>query len=717
MAWARKSRYLICFYCGTKTQAKYDGRIREFGCKSCGSTNYLDQNGDIADPPTATENEAPAARYTVSPPPSTSPDSIWCATCLKNQRLFTASLAQYLPDDPSHPEYAELERNYYRFRKGLEKRYPQMCPDCAKKAEDRIRQAGYVAKTDHLRRMMDRTRGRIATRSSTPLDWAATTGRFLWWAGLVLQFLWHLSLVARLLDLTGHGMHDPDDQGWVATLLQGLKRFADYLPDPDRLIKASITTSVLSAWWNPHFVQVNRGFTRHLLGLTQWYSFQGLIVFFRSIFRRVLEMDGGMSQTPEAQIGAHLAMAGLMSLIYACASRSIKVDTTPLFKTTAMPPLQAEASQTHDVHESQEPFASSLSHAINHIDSPPRSASTQTSTWNLPIAAPRGIPTMPTVNPLPQRHAARPAKGQYSLGSLRLSDPAVPEPPAPALPAANAGYSDEMDWAPTASQTSSHRAFNEPAAPFGAPERRSFGESPTQPNTKPFWFPVPAAPVNPAQRLRNPAPSPIVQASPVIKKENLFGARIVERKREVEDEGVMFKQPKFFAPERDADEANSLADLLNQSFSLSQEHGDEDDYEDEPKQSVGTVPGPTLEDVRADLRSIASTRATALSILLGTWILVSAIPFIYHSQGQLAVLCLAGVIGLHATGDENRPGAARSRGAPGVLAYAESAMGILEISTLCWVSTETWKGEAEMGIHGGLVLVAMLGHQLWNAVR
>ena len=43
MAWARKSRYLICFYCGTKSQIKYDGTTRQFGCKSCGSTNYLDE--------------------------------------------------------------------------------------------------------------------------------------------------------------------------------------------------------------------------------------------------------------------------------------------------------------------------------------------------------------------------------------------------------------------------------------------------------------------------------------------------------------------------------------------------------------------------------------------------------------------------------------------------------------------------------------------------
>lgn len=73
--------------------------------------------------------------------------------------------------------------------------------------------------------------------------------------------------------------------------------------------------SILSAWWNPKFVQVSRGFTRHLLGFTQWYSFQGLIVFFRFLFRRVLEMDGGRAQSRGAQLSAHMVMAIVMNLV------------------------------------------------------------------------------------------------------------------------------------------------------------------------------------------------------------------------------------------------------------------------------------------------------------------------------------------------------------------------------------------------------------------
>lgn len=229
--------------------------------------------------------------------------------------MFTKSLAQYFPDDPSDPECAQLERNYYRYRKGLERRYPQVCDECAERVEHRIRQAGYTAKTDHLRRMMDLSRGRKPTRRRTVLDWVNSLGRTTWRAGFVLQMLWHLVVVAQVLRHGDDGMRDPDDVGFLAGMVVGLKHATKFLPAADTLIQWSIAAALISAWWNPHFVQVNRGFTKHLLGFTQWYSFQGLIVFFRLAFRQVLDIKGGQAQSMHAQLSAHTVMAAGMVLV------------------------------------------------------------------------------------------------------------------------------------------------------------------------------------------------------------------------------------------------------------------------------------------------------------------------------------------------------------------------------------------------------------------
>ncbi len=238
------------------------------------------KNGEITDPPVAATKAAPAAaRYAhpgTAPAADAAADEIFCPTCLKNQHLFTASLAQYLPDDPSHPDYAELERGYYKFRRGLEQRYPQACADCAPKVLARIRQADYTAKTDHLRRMIDQSRaGRSRNRSALEIV-DAVAGR-LWQAGLVLQLLWQLSHLSILL---------PDqtfaDESRPARILVGtLRPLLERLPEGSKLLEWSVSASVLSCWWNPRLPQTVRGFTKHIVGLGNWYAYQAITVLIR----------------------------------------------------------------------------------------------------------------------------------------------------------------------------------------------------------------------------------------------------------------------------------------------------------------------------------------------------------------------------------------------------------------------------------------------------
>jgi hypothetical protein len=164
--------------------------------------------------------------------------------------------------------------------------------------------------------MMERSSGRQSTtRRRTPLDLAASLGRYVWWGGFILQLLWHLKKMAGVLQYTDDGMHDPDDSSMTATAIAMFRVLARYLPPGDSLIRMSILASILCVWWNPYFVQVNRGFTKHLLGFTQWYAFQGLTIFFRFAFRGVLEMEGRQSQSRNAQLGAHLVMTSVTCLV------------------------------------------------------------------------------------------------------------------------------------------------------------------------------------------------------------------------------------------------------------------------------------------------------------------------------------------------------------------------------------------------------------------
>jgi len=164
--------------------------------------------------------------------------------------------------------------------------------------------------------MMEKSRGRkLSPEKKGALDWVDSLGKGLWWGGLVMQMLWHLRAITLALEHQDVGMYDPDDRSWSMLAVKGLGLAVALLPPADTLINSAIVASILSAWWNPQFVQVSRGFTRHLLGFTQWYAFQGLIVFFRVLFRRVLELDGGQAQSRNAKLSAHLVMSVVMAMV------------------------------------------------------------------------------------------------------------------------------------------------------------------------------------------------------------------------------------------------------------------------------------------------------------------------------------------------------------------------------------------------------------------
>lgn len=90
-----------------------------------------------------------------------------------NQHLLTQTLASYLPAQ-TDPQYPLFEKNYPRYRKELEERYPPLCRNCEPRVRERLQVTGYAAKTDHLRRMVEQTR-KGQTKRLRPRD-----GKTLW---------------------------------------------------------------------------------------------------------------------------------------------------------------------------------------------------------------------------------------------------------------------------------------------------------------------------------------------------------------------------------------------------------------------------------------------------------------------------------------------------------------------------------------------------------
>ncbi|KIX95474.1 uncharacterized protein Z520_08991 [Fonsecaea multimorphosa CBS 102226] len=272
-------RRLDCHYCGRRSKLPAGEKPgRKFQCEHCLAVNFFDENGEIADVPL--EEAAPAQRFAqpvaANPLPDdnfSSQDSVFCSTCLKNQQLYTYNLSQFLPD-PEHPEYDKVEAQLPEYKKGLEQRYPQCCAKCEPKVRAQLHKATYNARSDHLRRVLERSRQRrVASRwgwRSLLLN-AAGLG---YTVSLALQVLWHL-YGSQVVGGSPNQKSRPFEcfSQW------------HYVPEcfemMEPLVGLSLVLGLLCIWWNPKWQHKLSNSERQLSGLNEYYLAQFLLLGLR----------------------------------------------------------------------------------------------------------------------------------------------------------------------------------------------------------------------------------------------------------------------------------------------------------------------------------------------------------------------------------------------------------------------------------------------------
>lgn len=283
------------------------------------------QNGKIADPPieiTAGANleyarptrcSSPRRASSLSSPlASPSDENLFCTTCLKNQYLLTTALASYLPA-PTDKEYAAYEAKYPEYRRNLEQRYPPVCVECEPRARRRIREAGYVAKTDHLRRMMERTRGANPGRSWWDCGWRGVLvflGGLAWWSSILGQGSWHVYGMMGGSSLAQVIAEDKDHSfmGYLQHALVVMFRHQESQLDTLHLVRWTVILGVFSFWWNNRLMgKLSRSGSR-MTGLNEYYRLQGVIILIRTLAWWVLQTGFGKRLGSVELKGAHAFM-------------------------------------------------------------------------------------------------------------------------------------------------------------------------------------------------------------------------------------------------------------------------------------------------------------------------------------------------------------------------------------------------------------------------
>jgi hypothetical protein len=243
--------------------------------------------------------------------------------------MFSSSLAQFeWPDDDTGSEFAAREKRYFALRRDLEKRYPQVCEACIPKVNQKIQKASYTAQTDHLRRMIERTQSRrTEVKRRGLLDIIDALGKLSWHTGFALQAIWHMTILSALLT---DRYASTSDGPWIYVALGAFHRLsASMLPYSERLMQWAINLGMCSFPWNPRFKQSIRGFTAHILGFRQWYTYQLLILLVRFVALSIAQYSASQSISAPTQLSAQLIIP-LLVVYVSC----LRTQTTVRVKVT-----------------------------------------------------------------------------------------------------------------------------------------------------------------------------------------------------------------------------------------------------------------------------------------------------------------------------------------------------------------------------------------------
>ncbi|KAL4921559.1 Ima1 N-terminal domain-containing protein [Aspergillus aurantiobrunneus] len=532
------SKRLRCFYCGCRSAQHGKDSVRKWRCKHCEAVNYLDENGDITDPPTTETNPNP-----LTPGPSKplfepfdlglTGSDLFCAECVRNQHLFTSALASYFPssDDPNYSAY-ELE--YPKFRRNLEERYPQVCDKCEPRVKARIRQAGYEAKSDHLRRMMDRSKAGKSARRARQWSWRSLlvfAGAICYWASIGGQLAW---------DITGalpvdEALRDPDDlpasQSIASRFHQTLHMFRlpSHCPvDLAPYAGLSLVAGILSLWWNPKIRLKVEGRGGRFLGLGEYYRVQLIVMVVRCAFWAVLRDPSSSGLDVTLPPALHLFMILFTILSVIISRRVVRYDTRPLVNWSESTPMATPARKT---------------------EASPRPTTGAKQTFYTPHENSQQITPR-----FPLEKLATPRSAQEKR--------AIPTPP-PEV--------DDMDWTPSIQHN-----FRPASTAHQRDQTSSVLAGPT-----PFYGSLPPAPVPPSWNLRN-QPSQRQRPIEQVVERNPFHRTPAQssanwKSRNADSPDPIFAPPKFFPATDHA--STGLENLFDRAFTIKSPDNDENAWQ------------------------------------------------------------------------------------------------------------------------------------------
>lgn len=413
-------------------------------------------------------------------------DDLFCDTCQRNQTLLTNILAEYLPDE-DHPRYEEFVASYDAYKNELEERYPQVCQTCLPRVQQQIRNAGYAAKADHLRRIMEKSDEKRKTFQTPRQTWTLRIISMAKWTYMISVFtgmLWH---AFALIMASDEGFLADETFRWKVCLEQAIQvRSVDksclLSPYPTKLLLCALAADLFTIWWNPKLKDKTNSLTGRMSGLKSLWSIRIAVLSLRCANLYYWKHTTIDYEALRSFRRTNFFMLIALALSAVLTWKAVRIVHRP------SPSLQRSAHGTFPSALNSAEDARRGSYHPAHLQ--PNIFDSMAHGFTSSFHDTSALPPSPTLTASSYSTHHTEATTPYTQKSLRLED-------------------DSMDWTPT------QRRFAQ-QSPSILPPQWSQKPSPPQqrtqelhslfskPDPNPFRHKIPAAPKAPAQANINP---------------------------------------------------------------------------------------------------------------------------------------------------------------------------------------------------------------------
>lgn len=193
----------------------------------------------------------------------------------------------------------------------------------------RIKQAGYEAKADHLRRMMDQTRASKSARQARNRSWQSLlvyAGALGYWGSIGGQLAWNVlgALTAPSLPNQDTDVSmDPSVHmlSCVRQTLDSGRIPVECVSDLAPSAGLALVAGSLSLWWNPRLRMKIEGRSGRFKGLAEYYQVQLIVMVVRCVFWSLLKDPSASGLEATLPSALHMFMILFTVSVCRCCSQ------------------------------------------------------------------------------------------------------------------------------------------------------------------------------------------------------------------------------------------------------------------------------------------------------------------------------------------------------------------------------------------------------------